>query len=335
MKRLRIAVLSTLSLLLISWIVQAEIPQISDPVRAPAPDADGGWVPYGTTYVWSTDFRDVEGLRARLTYLHGLGVRTLLQMHGPSTPMPERRRFLDEAHALDMKVIVRLSGTGSQDPPWGWDGQHFDMSPLATFLAGEGIADHPALLAIYGIHIPWEHLERAQILQFYTEFHQVAGDIPLYHDLVYVDQGNEEDDDAYDLEPGMCDLCEISSMPHTWRDGLPANSDPHVEQKIVRYTSHIREKDPNAQVWIQAQTFQQTAANFRMPTPQDMLWHADTLMAHVDFDGLLWYPYLHSYEQQLGDEDKEAHRQVVRTVYLKYYSDWQPTDWVYIPFVHK
>ncbi|MGD2165530.1 MAG: hypothetical protein PVH50_08360 [Anaerolineae bacterium] len=293
-----------------------------------SPSAAGDWVPYGTTYVWSTDFSDVEGLRSRLQYLHSLGVRTVIQMHGPTTPLSERRRFLDEADALNMRVIVRLSGTTS-DAPWGWDGENFDLSPLETFI-GEGIEDHPALLAIYGFHIPWEYegLTPADIQHFYTEFHDVAGDIPLYHDLVWV---NETPDSA--LLPGMCDLCEISSMPHTWLDGAPANSTPHVTEKIVRYTSHIRQSDPGAQIWIQAQTFQWSPANFRMPTASDMLWHADLLWEHVDFDGLLWNPYLHGYEHQLGDEDMEAQRQAVHTVYTQHY--WEPVAWAYLPFLSR
>jgi hypothetical protein len=328
-------VLCALGLILVSLVVRADTfetdflpdafwsPAVSQPARASAND----WVPYGTTYVWSADFSDLEGLRARLQYLHSLGVRTLIQMHGPSAPLSERRRFLDEANALGMRVIVRLSGTTS-DPPWSWDGVNFDLTPLETFLS-DGIADHPALMAIYGFHIPWEHdFTPDEIQRFYTEFHQIAGDIPLYHDLVWV---NETPESA--LLPGMCDLCEISSMPHTWRDGSPANSTPHIIEKIVRYTSHIRQADPNAQIWIQAQTFQWTPANFRMPTADDMLWHADLLMEYVDFDGLLWNPYLHTYEHQLGDDDMEAQRQAVRTVSLTYY--WTSTDWIYLPLVHK
>jgi hypothetical protein len=331
----RIAVAtSTLALILAAIAVRADPYQglASQPAAAgqPALAPADGWVPYGTTYVWSNDFSDLEGLRARLQYLHGLGVHTLIQMHGPSAPLSERRRFLDEAHTLGMRVIVRLSGTTS-NPQWGWDGENFDLSPLETFLS-DGIADHPALFAIYGFHEPWRYFSPDEIQRFYTEFHQIAGDILLYHDLLWV---NETDDSV--LLPGMCDLCEISSMPHTWRDGSPANSEPHVTQKIVRYTSHIRQADPNAQIWIQAQTFQQTAANFRMPTAEDMLWHADLLMEHVDFDGLLWYPYLHNYEHQLGDDGMEAQRQAVRTVYLTYYDSppWTPTDWFYLPLVRK
>lgn len=335
-------VISTLGLILAVITIRADFHRylvrpavIGQPALAPA-DA---WVPYGTTYVWSSDFSDLEGLRARLQYLHGLGVHTLIQMHSSSAPLSERRRFLDEAHTLGIRVIVRLSGTTS-NPQWGWDGENFDLSPLETFL-DDGIVDHPALLAIYGFHEPWRDFSPDEIQQFYTEFHQIAGDILLYHDLLWV---NETPESA--LLPGMCDMCEISSMPHTWRYGSPANSEPHVTEKIVRYTSHIRQADPNAQIWIQAQTFQQTAANFRMPTAEDMLWHADLLMEHVDFDGLLWYPYLHNYEYQLGDDGMEAQRQVVQDVYLMYYyspsltpspspTPWTPTDWFYLPLVHR
>jgi hypothetical protein len=245
-------------------------------------------------------------------------------MHNPDLPLLERRRFLDEANTLGIRVIVRLSGTAG-DPPWGWNGESFDLTPLETFLAN-GVADHPALLAIYGFHIPWDDFTPGEIQQFYTEFHRIAGDIPLYHDLVWV---NETAGSA--LLPGMCDLCEISSMPHTWRDGTPVNSTPHITEKIVRYTSHIRQADPDAQIWIQAQTFQWSPANFRMPTPADMIWHADLLMDHVDFDGLLWYPYLHTYQHQLGDDDMEAQRESVRVVYLDYY--WMPAGWTYLPLV--
>jgi len=298
---------------------------------APCPDAVSGsefasadhWIPYGTAYVWSTDFSDLASLRTRLQYVHSLGVHALIQRHTPDTPLSERRRFLDEAHALGMRVIVRLSGVDSRDPPWGWDGTHFDLTPLETFL-GEGMANHPALLAIYGFHIPWDDFTPDEIQQFYTEFHQVAGDIPLYHDLVWV---NETPDSA--LHPGMCDLCEISSMPHTWLDGQPANNDRHVTEKIVRYASHIRQADPNAQIWIQAQTFQRRP-DFRMPTADDMLWHADLLMQHVDLDGLLWYPYEHSYEHQLGDDDMEPQRQAVHIVYVRFF--WPHTD-TYLPLL--
>jgi len=303
-----------------------DAPLPNDASRPAWTQADN-WAPYGMAYVWDSDFSDLAGLRARLQYVHGLGVYTLIQMHNPYAPPEELRRFLDEADALGMRVIVRLSGT-TTDPPWGWDGAQFDWTRLTTFLASEGIADHPALLAIYGFHIPWDDFTPAQIQQFYTEFHQLAGGIPLYHDLVWV---NETPGSV--LSPGMCDLCEISSMPHTWDgNGNPANNDLHITEKIVRYTSHIRQQDPQAQIWIQAQTFQQQP-DFRMPTAEDMLWHAEMLTEHVDFDGLLWYPYLHTYEHQLGDAGMEAQQQAVYTVYLTHF--WTSTVWLYLPLVCK
>jgi len=334
MRRWIAAITCILGLILAVMTVRADPLQHPAPQPAvasqPALSPAGDWVPYGTTYVWSSDFSDLEGLRARLQYVHSLGVRTLIQMHNPDAPSSALRRFLDEADALKIRVIVRLSGT-TVDPPWGWDGEHFDWTPLETFLNAAGIANHPALLAIYGLHEPWRDFTPDEIQRFYTEFHQIAGDIHLYHDLLWV---NETPESA--LLPGMCDLCEISSMPHTWRYGSPANSEPHVTEKIVRYTSHIRQADPNAQIWIEAQTYQWTPANFRMPTANDMLWHADLLMEHVDFDGLLWYPYLHTYEHQLGDDGMEAQRQAVRTVYDTYFAPpWTPTDLVYLPLVLK
>lgn len=280
------------------------------------------WVPYGTTYVWSTDFSDVQGLRSRLQYVHSLGVHTLIQRQILSLPEEQQCLFLDEAHALGIVVIVRLPGTDSRDPPWGWDGEHFDLTPLQTFLDADCVSSHPALLAVYGFHIPWHDFTADEIRQFYTEFHTVAPNIPLYHDLVWV-----EDPPHSDFSAGMCDLCEVSSMPHTWLDGEPVNNSVHVTEKIVRYTSRIRQADPDAQIWIQAQTFQQRPS-FRMPTPDDMLWHARLLMQYVDFDGLFWYPYLHTYEHQLGDEDMAAQRQVVLSVYQTYYANG-----VYLPLV--
>ncbi|MDY6876707.1 MAG: hypothetical protein SWK90_10975 [Chloroflexota bacterium] len=337
-----------IGLFLVTITVRAKILRIdllhnapwSPVVRQPAQAPADGWVPYGTTYVWSSNFSDLEGLKARLQYVHSLGLRTLIQMHNPNAPLTERRRFLDEAHALGLRVIVRLSGADSSSPPWGWNGEHFDLTPLETFLSGDGIADHPALLAIYGFHVPWDDFTAAEIRQFYTEFHTAAPDIPLYHDLVWV-----EEPPYSDFSAGMCDLCEVSSMPHMWlADDTPFNNERHVTEKIVRYTSRVRQADPNAQIWIQAQAFQQQP-NFRMPTAQDMIWHAETLMEHVDFDGLLWYSYLHSYEHQLGDDGMEAQRQAVHTVYSTYYAGyptptpsptpWSPTDWVYLPLVRK
>jgi hypothetical protein len=84
-----------------------------------------------------------------------------------------------------------------------------------------------------------------------------------------------------------------------------------------------------------------------MPTAEDMLWHAGLLMEHVSdyFDGLLWYPYLHDYEHQLGDDGMGAQRQAVHIVYSAYYANpptptpsptpWTPTDWFYLPLVRK
>ncbi|MBN1582317.1 MAG: hypothetical protein JXA89_16545 [Anaerolineae bacterium] len=292
-------------------------------------------VPYGTAYVWSSDFSDLEGMRVRLQYVHSLGVHTLIQMHNPYAPPSQVCRFLDEADALGIQVIARLSGTTDVTPPWGWDGNQFNWDRLTAFLANACVIDHPALLAIYGFHIPWHDFTPSQIQQFYTEYHQRANDIPLYHDLVWV---NETPESA--LLPGMCDLCEISSMPHSWNDGNPVNNGRHVTEKIVRYTSHIRQADPDAQIWIQAQTFGWDDApenpNFRMPTADDMRWHADLLMAHVDLDGLLWYPYLHTYPHQLGDQDMDAQRQAVYDVYLAHFvPDWTPIDWIYLPLVIK
>jgi hypothetical protein len=284
-----------------------------------------GWQPYGIAYVWPSDFSDLQGLRTRLQYIHSLGARTLIQNHNQNAPAAELRRFLDEADTLGMRVIVRLSGT-TTDPPWGWDGENFDWGPLTTFLNSEGITGHPALMAIYGFHIPWDDFTADEIQRFYTEFHSIAPDVPLYHDLVWVEEPPHSD-----FRTGMCDLCEVSSMPHTWLDNVPVNNEYHVTDKMVRYTSRIRDIDPNAQIWIQAQTFQRTPS-FRMPEASDMIWHANLLFEYVDFDGLLWYPYLHTYEYQLGDDGMEAQRQAVRTVYLTHF-DWTPTNWTYLPFV--
>lgn len=295
-------------------------------------------IPYGTTYIWSSNFSDaeMEGMRAQLQYVHSLAVNTLIQMHDPYAPPAALSRFLDEANVLGIKVIVRLSGT-TVDPPWGWDGEQFNWDRLTSFLAADDIVGHPAMLAIYGFHIPWDDFTPGEIQRFYTEFHQIAGNIPLYHDLVWV---NETPETA--LLPGMCDLCEISSMPHSWRDGDPVNNEVHITEKIVRYTTHIRQADPNAQIWIQAQTFgwdyddPVPHPNFRMPTAAEMHWHADLLVEHVDFDGLLWYPYYHTYGHQLGDDDMQTQRQAVHSIYMAHFApDWTPTDWIYLPLVLK
>ena len=86
MKRRTASALSAIGLILPLLTVQVDIVGINSWDDVPLPNvasqpeqvSAGDWVPYGTTYVWSTDFSDLAGLQARLQYVHGLGVHTVI-----------------------------------------------------------------------------------------------------------------------------------------------------------------------------------------------------------------------------------------------------------------
>jgi hypothetical protein len=280
-----------------SPVVSETATRMPGPGGTPTPAHTGGWAPYGTSYVITQADQDVA---AALDEVHELGIRTIVQVMDLSK-LEFARAILDAAQARDMKVVFTFRDSGAD---WNWNGQSFDFSKLTPFIAQMG--DHSALLAISGLSEPWERFSAGQLELFYQQFHQVAGDVPLWHGL----------DHARPFQGRICDYCVLTSSP--FRLDLPADWNL-VQNKIGQGAQLIRQLDPLAEVWVYAGAYQ-SARGHRLPTEEELLKEADLLLGDFHLDGLVWYPWHQRiYQVTLGQQPASYLWPAVRQVYDKYF----------------
>jgi len=255
-----------------------------------------------------------EAIRQRLTYLHGLGVRTVLQSFSTALIDAGRERewliFLDEAHRLGMKVIVQIF------PANDWDGENFDFTYHQAALAV--VNGHPAVAGYYGLHEPVETFTGDQMRSFYATLKGFAPDMPILLDGAgqFLIAGPDRQ-----FTDGICDLCVTWHFPFGWEAGEPIAEWDQVITMIQDTHALISASDPDAELWFRGQAFAQAfPTDRRMPTPAEMEELARIVFEGGLVDGFLWYPYIKSYifDAALGDEEMESQRQAVLDIYETY-----------------
>jgi hypothetical protein len=253
---------------------------------------------YGVAYIFESD----------LPELGALNVKLVTWQIDPSPQVA--LALLDMADGYGLRVILRLQG--SHD--WGWNGRRFDLSSLADF--EPVIGGHPALVAVYGLHEPWERFTPDQLRRFYSQWQAVAPSLPVWHDMGHLPPAFTDD---------MCDVCGVSAAPHHWdQSGNPINLyEQDTRQRISQAQTYIQ-ADPDAILCVYLQSYGrnfQGWADVRMPTADEMRENAAIVFGELQVTCGVWYPYRHgSYDYTLGDLQFSEQRQVVAETYDLYFA---------------
>jgi hypothetical protein len=223
----------------------------------------------------------------------------------------EALALLDLAESYGLRVILRIAG--SED--WGWDGNRFYMNDLSEYETVVG--GHPALLAAYGLHEPWERFTPGQLRQFYNQWYDQAPSIPVWHDLGYISRA---------FTDGMCDVCSVAADPHAWDEsGNPINEyETRTRQTISEAQTQIA-ADPDATLCVSLQAygrdFDTPGPPVRMPTAEEMQENAAIVFGEFDVTCGLWYPFRHSsYDYVLSSAEFDEQRQVVAETHDLYFA---------------
>jgi len=271
----------------------------STPTPTPTPTSTPGPpARYGVAYVDESDLPDLVALNVKLVTWQ-------------TEPSPQDAlAVLDVAENYGLRVIVRIRGTGD----WGWDGSRFDLSPLADFESV--IGGHPALVAVYGLHEPWERFSPRQLRRFYGHWQAVAPSLPVWHDMSYL---------LPVFTDGMCDLCGVSAAPHDWDpSGSPINEyERDTRERISQAQTYIQ-ADPDAILCAYLQSYGRDFEGWpdvRMPTADEMRENAAIVFGELQITCGVWYPYRHgSYDYTLGNPQFGEQRQVVAETYNLYFA---------------
>lgn len=255
---------------------------------------------YGMQYVPTDDLDTVAAL----------GVNAVLQDFPHDDP-EVWIEMLDAAQARDMKVVAWQWPSG-----WEWDdnAETWTITPSGRRFI-ETVADHPALLAVYGVHEPyWNECfgcgwTTAQLRDLYRKIKRVRN-VPVYAAFdgfdFWRDYGSETT-----FGPGVCDICD------TWY--YPVLDDEYDRDEYINRLatelSLFRELAPNSQfVWV-VQAFGSDRSGRSLPNAYQLREMVD-LALWADIDGLWWYTWdfdSSQYEEVLSDH-RHLHP-VVRDAY--------------------
>ncbi|MBN1955887.1 MAG: hypothetical protein JW900_12680 [Anaerolineae bacterium] len=211
---------------------------------------------------------------------------------------------LEQIASLDYVAVVNLKDASNcSGRPWEWNGSEWVFPNRAVAIL-QGTADHPAVLAIYALHEPFNQnaechwtVEEQQLL--YQELHGYTGGLPVWSDIGGVAPLEEG---GISWAGGICDYC--GTFHHSFRSDW--SSEQCLQETLAWIDADLDAQGrlmPQAQVVFQAQTFSQPGYPYyplRLPTAQELAVVRDHLcQLH---EPVMYYPWSHGlYEETLRD----------------------------------
>lgn len=270
-----------------------DAPQVTTgPTTSPTTSGETAPPPpfYGMQYVPLSDLDEVADL----------GVNTLLQDFPRDDPAAWTE-MLDAAAARDMKVVAWQWPSG-----WEWDdsSRTWSVTPAGRRFI-ETVADHPALLAVYGVHEPyWNECfgcgwTSDELRDLYRKIKAIR-DVPVYAAFDgFAFWENRSPETTFG--PGICDYCDTWYYP-VLEDGSYDRAE-YVD-RLATELALVRELAPQSKfVWV-VQAFASERSGRALPNAAQAREMADLALA-TDIDGLWWYTWTFDeaqYEQVLADE---------------------------------
>jgi hypothetical protein len=214
----------------------------------------------------------------------------------------EINAMLDQVEATGYRVVLNIyTHTTSTRRPWEWNASGWVFSE-STIEMLQGIADHPALFAIYALHEPLDegegYVSVEQQRELYLLLKEYADGLPVFTDIgglkVWEDRG-------VDLSDGICDYC--CTFPTHFR------SDWTSEQCIAETLSRIdgdldtqQRLMPNSQIvfLINTYAYDDYRVPFRLPTPGELTIVREYICALRQ--PMMYYPWVYDgYDSTLKD----------------------------------
>jgi uncharacterized repeat protein (TIGR01451 family) len=208
---------------------------------------------------------------------------------------------LDQLEALGYQAILNMyTNTTPTRRPWYWEGSEW-VFPQSTIETLQGIAHHPAMLAIYALHEPLDdpgyvsveqQRELYQLLKLYTD------GLPVFTDIATLSGWEER---GIELTDGMCDYC--CTAPSHFRSDW--TSEQCVTETLRRIDADLDTQQrlmPNSQVVFVVNTYSFPDYHYpiRLVTPEELLTVRDHL-CNLD-QPMMYYPWSHSlYDLTLED----------------------------------
>ena len=254
---------------------------------------------YGTQYV----------LIDELPFIRQLGFTVVLNDFSYEASPTEWIAYLNAAQAQNLKVIAWLWPEGWQlnrlTQKWTIDAQ------AELFL--KSVANHPALLAVYGLHEPyWMECEgcgytTAQMQALYQAIKKIAP-VPIYSEIngiaFWAEQGP-----ATTIANGICDYCQTAFYPF-----LTDGSYQHDEllQHLNREIAALQRHAPQSQLIWTMPAMSHVEDQLRMPTSSEMFDYARLVYAREEIWGAWWYMW--RWDDELYPDYLAKHPQLFWTV---------------------
>jgi uncharacterized repeat protein (TIGR01451 family) len=226
------------------------------------------------------------------TVAHNLG-GTVVELTVRSETADQINAMLDGIEALGYQAVLNMyTRTTETKRPWDWNGSQwvFPQSAIETL---QGVAHHPALLAIYALHEPLDQggsyvpveqqRELYQLLKGYTD------GLPVFTDIASL---SVWEDRGVDLTDGICDYC--CTFPCHFRSDW--TSEACLAETLRRIDADLDTQQrlmPNSQLVFLINTYSCPGCThpFRLPTLDELVTVRDH-MCGLD-QPMMYYPWTH------------------------------------------
>lgn len=210
---------------------------------------------------------------------------------------------LDLAQSLGYQaLIIMYTEETCSKRPWEWNGSTWEF-PQPTIETLQGIAHHPAILAIYALHEPFDtthecHWSVEQQQELYQLLKTYTDGLPVWSDLTGLAIWENRD---VELVDGICDYC--GTNHHRFRSDW--TSERCLEEILDWINADLdtqRRLMPSSRVVFHVQTFAYYGYSIplRLPSPDELTTVRDHLCALNQ--PMMYYPWSHGlYDLTLED----------------------------------
>jgi uncharacterized repeat protein (TIGR01451 family) len=223
-----------------------------------------------------------------------LGGRVVELTVGRESP-EEINTMLNQLGELGYLVILNIyTSTTATGRPWYWDGSEW-VFPQQAIDTLQGVADHPALFAIYALHEPLDnegaYIPVDQQRELYQLLKAYTNDTPVFTDIATLSGWEER---GVELTDGICDYC--CTFPTHFRSDW--TSEQSITEALKRMHADLATQQrlmPNSQVVFLLNTYSYSEYQppFRLPNPEELAVirnYACTIDQPV-----MYYPWTHSH----------------------------------------
>jgi len=217
-----------------------------------------------------------------LDVIQGMGIDVVLAVFPHDGLVQDWVAYLDQAYALEIKVIGRLWPEG-----WQWDGSNWQIDSQTRIFI-QTLANHPATLAVYALEEPYWRgcwgcgYTTDQLQLLYKRIREIAR-IPIYSEVDSMSFWTEQGENTA-FADGICDYCA------SWYYPFLADGSYQREELISNLTADLavaRSRAPNSKfIWLM-QGFAQERT-FRLPAAEEM-YDLAAIVYDLHVDGALWY----------------------------------------------